>query len=169
MLSEPPLLPPYSCIVIVPSLFNSPFSSSRGSAHGCTLSTTTWCLCLVSAGLITASCFTGHCHNLLLLCPVLSGCPWGQHSHPISAALKYLVSFICRQKSLCKKPCSAVTHEWRTWLFTACSSLTDLFKLQPLAGAKAKCSLFRVTAETLFVVRKLQSSYHLKPNFISWL
>lgn len=75
-------------LVIVPSSFNSLFSCSRGSVHGCTWSTTTWCLYLVSDGLITASCFTDHCHNLLLLCPVLSGCPWGHDSHSISAALK---------------------------------------------------------------------------------
>ncbi len=80
----------FNYMVIVSSSFNSLFSCSRGSVHGCTLSTTTWCLYLVSDGLITASCFTDHCHNLLLLCPVLSGCPWGHGSHSISAALKQL-------------------------------------------------------------------------------
>lgn len=69
--------PMFSYWIIV---FESLFSSSQGNARGCTLSTTTWCLYRVGDGFITTSCFNSHCHNLLLLCPVLSGCPWGNTS-----------------------------------------------------------------------------------------
>ena len=80
-------------------LFNSPFSCSRGSVHGCTSSTTTWCLYLVSYGPIAASCFTGHCHNLLLLCPVLSGCPWGQHGPSHICSPEITDSFVYYQRA----------------------------------------------------------------------
>lgn len=135
-------------------VFESLFSSSQGNVRGCTLSTTTWCLYQVGDGFITTSCFNSHCHNLLLLCPVLSGCPLRQHIRSISVPQNNCVLCLAQESLSNSFILVAVTQEGHIWLYGL--SLYWRNAVMLLFVSIAKGSVFHIEIRC--------ASYHLKPN-----